>query len=389
MSPEKSAGASRLAAIDWMRGFVMVLMAIDHASLMYNAGRVASDSAYLNAPAHGMLGWVPGTEIAPEQFFTRWITHLCAPTFLFLSGTSLALSLEKRARGGEAAGSLDRHLLVRGLVILGFEGLLSALAGTGALMLQVLFAIGMSLIAMIPLRRLPTPALVGLGLLWLVGGEALTRAAVPIGTVDVTAPLAITLAPLAGAPLTVVYPFVHWLAMLVLGWGFGRYLLTLPGGATGRRAAERLLLGSGLASLAVFALVRGIDAYGNMGLHRDDGSLIQWLHVSKYPPALAFATLELGLMALLLAGLLALERAWDRPRWQGNPLLVLGQTALFFYMLHFILLGAGAQALGDAIPRGLPQAYLAAGAVVLALYPACRWYRDFKRRHPRSLAQYV
>ena len=93
MSQAAPAGVGRWIAIDWLRGFVMVLMAIDHSSVMYNAGRLAADSAYLVDPITGAPMWVPGSELGSAQFFTRWVTHLCAPTFLFLSGTSLALSV--------------------------------------------------------------------------------------------------------------------------------------------------------------------------------------------------------------------------------------------------------------------------------------------------------
>ena len=110
-----------------MRGFVMVLMALDHASEMWNAGRFNADSVYLLDPETGVPVWLAGTVIPAADFFTRWVTHLCAPTFLFLTGTSLALSIENRARRGESAGSLDRHLLIRALVILGLEGLLTLL----------------------------------------------------------------------------------------------------------------------------------------------------------------------------------------------------------------------------------------------------------------------
>lgn len=380
---------SRLAAIDWMRGFVMLLMAIDHASEMWNAGRLNADSAYLLDMQTGAPLYVAGSALPAADFITRWITHLCAPTFLFLSGTSLALSVEKRARAGERPGQLDRHLLIRGLVILAFEGLLSLMAGVGILMLQVLFAIGMSLLAMILLRRLPVAWLVGLALGWFVLGEWITRFLVPIGTRDIPVLSLLTLAPSYGKPLLVIYPFVHWLAMMMLGWGFGLYLLACAADS-GYRSAERLLLRSGLGSLALFVLVRGIDAYGNMGLHRDDGSLLQWLHVSKYPPALAFVCLELGLMALCLAGFMAIERRHARPAWDWNPLLVLGQTALLFYMLHFVLLGASAMAIAHGIKQhGLAETYLAALAVVVVLYPVCVAYRAYKRARPRGFAQYV
>ena len=377
----------RLAAIDWMRGAVMVLMAIDHASQTWNAGRLNADSAYLLDPATGARLWLPGAALPADQFLTRWITHICAPAFLFLSGTSLALSLEKRAREGLAARELDRHLLIRGLVVLAGEAYLSALQGDA--MLQVLYAIGASLLAMIPLRRLPTRALLAGSLAWLAGGELVTRALVEPGAA-VPFPLALLVAPSYAGPVQVLYPLLGWLAMLALGWCFGRHLLDLPATPAGRASAERLLLACGAAALALFAVVRGLDAYGNMGVHRDDASLVQWLHVSKYPPALAYSALELGLLALGLAGCSALERRLRGAPWRWNPLLLFGQSAFFFYLVHFLVLGGSAIALTGGIQRrGLPETYLAALGTLVALYPLCAAWRAFKRSHPRSFAQYI
>ena len=151
----------RWVAIDWLRGFVMILMAIDHASATFNAGRLAVDSMYPVA-AFFVQGWEPGTVLDGAQFFTRWITHLCAPTFLFLSGTSLAISVAGRTARGASPGAIDRHLVARGRrpdrtskrfwLSLGPSGQ----AGRYFLVLQVLFAIGASLIAMAALRRLPS-----------------------------------------------------------------------------------------------------------------------------------------------------------------------------------------------------------------------------------------
>src|SRR5215468_11164824 len=110
----------RLVAIDWLRGLVMMVMAVDHASVVFNAGRTALDSPY---PIEAFFepAWTPGTALPAAQFFTRWITHLCAPTFLFLSGTSLALSTAGRAARGLSAAAIDRHLIARGLVLVAFE----------------------------------------------------------------------------------------------------------------------------------------------------------------------------------------------------------------------------------------------------------------------------
>ncbi|MEM9176579.1 MAG: heparan-alpha-glucosaminide N-acetyltransferase domain-containing protein [Myxococcota bacterium] len=388
---------SRLAAIDWMRGFVMVLMAVDHASQMFNAGRLASDSAYLANLFVGGDYWIPGTELDAAQFVTRWISHLCAPTFLFLSGTSLAMSFEKRRAKGMAEGELDRHLLIRAAIILGCEGLLSLMAGSGMLMLQVLFAIGASMIAMVALRRLPTRVLLALGLGWLFGSEFVLMRFFPIpddltsGAVDHFSTLSMLLfVPGNGSVFVNSYPMIHWLAMMLLGWAFGRHLLAQPDTPHDRQDTEKLLLLCGCSALLLWTFVRSQNAYGNMGLLRDDTSVLQFLHMSKYPPALVYSLMELGLMALGLVFCLRTERRLPRPANPNNPLLVYGQTALFFYMLHFVLLGAGAMTLGGGMmAHGLRETWLAAGVVLGVLYPICLAFRRLKRRHPDGFLQYI
>ena len=382
----------RIAAIDWLRGFVMVVMAVDHASAMFNAERLAIDSSYPVA-AFGVAGWEPGTPLPAAQFFTRWITHLCAPTFLFLSGTSLAMSVAGRRRRGVPEGYIDRHLVARGFVLLGFEalwlsGMQGAALGRYVLVLQVLYAIGVALMAMALLRRLPTPWLVALPLLWFAGGEWLTRAvALPGETVGPLAALLVVPGRIGFA--AVAYPLIPWLAMMMLGWAFGVYLLGLRERGLGAAHAARRCALAGLASLALFALLRGLDAYGNLGLLRDGPELVQWLHASKYPPSASFAALELGLMALLLAGLMRYEATSPGDPQPLNPFFVLGKTALFFYVLHFPLLGIAAAATGLLGQGGLPHVYAAATAVVVVLYPACLYYGRYKASHPGGLAQYL
>lgn len=377
----------------------MVLMAVDHASQTWNAGRVSADSAYLLDLATGSPAWIPGTELDLAQFLTRWITHLCAPTFLFLSGASLAMSLERRRGEGASEGSLDRHLLVRALVILGFEGLLTLLAGQGVLILQVLYAIGASMLAMIVLRRLPKRGLLALGLAWLVGSELVLSRFFPgaiagaVGDASTAAPgllARLFFVPGHSAPVYVLYPMTHWLAMMLLGWAFGRHLLERRADDSARQETEKLLLLSGLSGLLLSAFLRRANVYGNMGLLRDDASLVQWLHMSKYPPALVYSLLELGLMALLLVVFLRYERRMRGTPNRWNPLLVFGQTALFFYILHFLVLGGSALVItGGMMQRGLPEAYAAAAVTLVVLYPVCLGFRRLKQRHPNSILQYV
>ena len=374
----------------------MVLMAVDHASQTWNAGRVSADSAYLLDLATGAPSWIPGAKLDLAQFLTRWITHLCAPTFLFLSGTSLAMSLERRREAGASQRSLDQHLFIRACVILAFEGLLTLLAGQGVLVLQVLYAIGASMLAMIVLRRLPTLALLSIGLAWLAGSELVLRELFPVPIVQAVADASPSLlarlffVPGLSAPAYVLYPMTHWLAMMLLGWAFGRHLLERGADDAARQQTEKILLFAGLSGLLVSAFIRRANVYGNMGLLRDDASLVQWLHMSKYPPALVYSLLELGLMALLLVVFLRYERRMRGTPRRWNPLLVFGQTALFFYILHFILLGGSALAItGGMMQRGLPEAYAAAAATLVVLYPVCLGFRSLKQRYPNSVLQYI
>jgi len=184
-----------------------------------------------------------------------------------------------------------------------------------------------------------------------------------------------------GFRAVVGYPLFPWLCTMVLGFAFGRWLLGL---SAERRAgdAARLLLRCGIVLLAVYLALRGVNGLGNMGLYRHDDSLIQWLHVSKYPPSLTYWGLELGLAALLLALAFAVPLTW----W---PLVLLGQTAFFYYLLHVHLLEVASLALGMHKKAGLLVTYLAALAAVLVLLPLCSWYRGYKRSHPRGWPQYI
>ena len=366
----------RLPALDWLRGLVMILMTVDHASGTFNAGRLMTDSLAL---------YQPGTALPASQFLTRWMTHLCAPTFVFLAGAALALSVEKRQAAGEPRGVTDRFILARGLLIMALDPLwMSPVFTPGQVLLQVLYAIGGSLLVMIPLRRLGSAWLLGIGLALVFGGEALTGLVLLATGGDPTLPAALLLTGGRFGPVIIAYPVLPWLAIMMIGWAFGSYLRTAP-----RVAAERRLLAAGLAALALFVVVRGLNGYGNMRLLREDGSLVQWLHVSKYPPSLSFTALELGLAALLLATSFRVARLAPGAARTLTPLAVLGQTALFFYLLHVHVLTLGAHLLGAAHRGGLAATYAASLVVVVLLYPLCAWYRDYKQARPNGWPRYV
>jgi uncharacterized membrane protein len=374
-APAPVPAASRLPAIDWMRGIVMVLMTVDHASDQFNAGRLLTDGAFM---------YKAGTLLPTAQFLTRWVSHLCAPTFVFLAGTALALSVEKRQAKGEPARALDRFIVTRGLIIAALDPIWMswALARPGIVLLQVLYAIGLSLICMAPLRRLSTGAMLGVSLGLIAGGELLTGLALWASGGSPSIPASLLFTGGRFPPLIIAYPVVHWLARMMLGWAFGRAL------SEGRIRAERWLAASGAGALALFVGLRWLNGYGNMRLFRGDDSAVQWLHVSKYPPSITYHALELGLMALCLAALFAVARRGAEATWL-RPLLVLGQTALFFYVLHVHVLLAAAHALGSHKTGGLLETWVAAGAAVVALYPLCAWYRRYKLAHPDGWARYL
>ena len=375
----------------------MILMATDHASGAYNAGRLVTDSALLYAP---------GMPLPPFQFFHRWLSHICAPTFLFLAGTALALSIERKVARGEAGGAIDRDMLVRGLIILAVDlFFINWFWFPGTILLQVMYAIGLAMIFMIPLRRLPSPLLLGLGVVILFAAELF----LPPGLVVPSEPGAILGALLLGAgsfdsglealapwdALSIPdvflagYPVLPWLSMMIFGWVLGRWLLARKDAENSEIRAARLLGWTGVGALTLYAVMRGLNTFGNQQLYRLDGSWIQWLHASKYPPSAAFTALELGLMCLILAGLFLLQRRRGDAVDLDNPVLVFGQTAFFFYVVHIFFYETTARLLGLYQENGLLVSTIAMTVGLVLLYPICRWYRGFKMRHAGTVLRYM
>jgi uncharacterized membrane protein len=368
----------RISTIDWMRGIVMIFMVIDHASMAFDGGHAAvtKDSAlYPDAMTHALPA---------AAFLTRWITHLCAPTFVFLAGTALALSVERRAAKGMDAWTIDKGILLRGAIIALMDPTLVSL-GSGRLTFQVLLAIGVAMMCMAPLRRLPSWALLSLGLGWFAFGEIVTGWVwTPPGSSSI--PAAFAVATYSGQAMVIKYPVIPWLAIMMLGWVFGRHIVRFAAGKARMAPATPLWIG-GAASLAVFAVVRGAAGYGDMFLHRADGSWQQWLHVSKYPPSLSYAGLELGILFLALATLMAFE---ERIGFRKNgPLLVFGQTAMFFYLVHRLVMEVPATYFGLRGFGDLSTTYIVTALLVPLLYPLCRWYRRVKTSHPESFLKYI
>jgi uncharacterized membrane protein len=352
----------------------MLLMTIDHSGSILDAHHMHGDNART---------WVVGSPLPPGEFLTRWVTHLCAPVFVLLAGASLALSTEKRAgQPGQTA-----FLVKRGLLIAALDPIWMSLGFTHyrILVLQVLYAIGVSMILMAGLRRLGTRTLAAIALLLAALGELSANVDATSEPAQDAWRLLFTGGRLP-ARLWCAYPVLPWLSIMIAGWLMGRWMLTdrsLP-----PRARAYPLAAAGVTLLVLFAVVRGVDGYGNWGLHRDSTGVLQWLHVAKYPPSLAFMTLELGIGLLLLALFFLVDT--DDPRPLLTPLSVYGATAFFYYLLHAHLLDLADRVCHfDHDAHGLANTYAGAAVVLLLLYPLSARYQRYKRAHPDGWTRYI
>jgi uncharacterized membrane protein len=360
------AAPMRLASIDALRGLVMVLMALDHVRDFFSDARF--DPLDLS-------------QTTPALFLTRWVTHLCAPTFIFLAGVS-AYQLSLRVTPAE----LSRFLVTRGLWLILLEFTLVQFAWTfnfrydSGLFLQVIWTIGVSMIVLAALARLSIAAIATIGVASIAGHNLLDGiAAEQLGA---WAPLWSVLHVAGPAPhMWVLYPLIPWVGVMALGFAMGRMFRLEPAQRRG------LLVLLGLACLLAFVLGRAANAYGDpqSWIVQTDAmlTLLSFVNVQKYPPSLLFLLLMLGGGFLLLA---AFESA--RGRLPGI-LRTFGQVPLCFYVLHITLAHCAAAVIGSDTGFRLPVVYLVWLLVLLALYPACRWFAGIKRRRSQWWLSYL
>lgn len=370
--PHGAARASRIASIDALRGLVILLMLVDHTREFFFRHMPVPDPMDVEATT-------------PELFFTRLSAHLCAPIFVLLTG--VGAWLYAAPRGGARAAS--DFLWKRGLFLVVLEVTVVSFAWSFELLpdrffLQVIWAIGVSMLALAALVHLPRGVLVAVGLVLVLGHNLLDGVHVaPGGAGHVLWAMLHerTLLPLPwGGDVRTSYPLLPWIGVIALGYAMGPWFA---------RAVEqgwrlRALLATGLVSLLAFAVLRSINLYGDPipwqaggdGLH----SVMSFLNLTKYPPSADFLLLTLGLGALLLA---ALEKLPARP---VAVLAVYGSAPLFFYLLHLYLLNAinriAAAATGVDGLATLPNVaslWLMAGAVAVPCWFACRWFGGVKR----------
>jgi len=366
----------RFLPVDVVRGFVMVVMAIDHVRDMLGAARFNPTDL---------------TQTTPALFFTRWITHLCAPAFILLAGTGAFLSRKPR-------GELSRFLLTRGFWLIVIELTVVKFGWAFNLdpsqtILQVIWAIGWSMIALAGLVWLPLP-IVGLFGAAMIAShnlfDGITAGPLFRGTppvfVGTLRDCLVSFLHQFNPP--VIYPVIPWIGVIAVGYALGPVLLLEP--ARRRRA----LIALGAALCVGFLLVRGLNGYGDPQpwAHQRSSlyTAMSFLNTTKYPPSLDYLLMTLGPILLLLAAAEKLRGPL------ASALTVFGRVPFFFYVLHLYLIHAAALALGiwtgigveplltdwPRFPRsfGIPLAgvYLAWLLVLAALYPACSWFARLK-----------
>jgi uncharacterized membrane protein len=301
--------------------------------------------------------------------------------FVFLAGTALAISVERKLANGFDSKKIDKDILFRGAFIALLDPTIISLF-SGRMTIQVLYAIGAAMMCMALLRRFSTTALLVMALAWIGFGELITAPFWPPLENTQSIIAALLVSTYATPELVIKYPLLPWLAIMILGWVFGRFILLYNEGKT-RVGPVFLLTALGLCSLIVFALIRYNNEYGNMFLYREDNSWQHWLHVSKYPPSAGYIFLELGLMSIIMAMMMMLERLIGvRP---NGVLLVFGQTSMMFYLVHRLTLEGVATYGGLRHFSDLTTTYIISIIMLLLLYPFCLWYRGYKFRHKNSI----
>jgi uncharacterized membrane protein len=370
--PVKQAG--RLHFIDFARGLVMMIMAWDHVSGFWMQVHGGLEGIY---PARN-----PALDLT--LFLARFVSHWCAPTFVFLSGVSLALSIRKRLGRGDPQRDITLHIIKRGLLLLLFEALLVSPAfDLPYLYFGVIATIGVGLIIFSVGRRLPTSVILAVSLIIILNHQWLDLSFIPMDVAWGHYLRRILHEPgFTWPPYFALYPIIPWIGVMGLGWTSGTLLHGFD-----REKMPRLklpLAATGVASIALFFLVRWTNGYGNL-VRRWSGDIMDWLYVSKYPPSIAFLLWSLGGMCLFLAlGIFIEERSWSRKSVLG-AVDTFGRTPLFFYLTHLWLYRL-------RLPRVLPPFYLdlaqtlafwAIGLVVL--WVLCSRYLKLKRKYPRFL----
>ncbi|WP_460156541.1 DUF1624 domain-containing protein [Pseudomonas sp. S2_H10] len=367
--------SQRLMSIDALRGLVMIFMLLDHVRETFFLHRQVADPMVIDS-----------TE--PTLFFSRTLAHLCAPVFVLLTGLSAFLYGEKH----QGKNEVSMFLFKRGLFLVLLEFTLVNFAWTfqfppNVIYLQVIWAIGISMIALAALVWLPRPILCVLGLAIIAGHNLLDSLHFPSGSA-MHLPWAILhdrgwIEFSDSLRLRTSYPVLPWIGVIALGYCIGPWFAR-PASAAGR---QRYLLLAGVGALLGFIALRLINGYGEAHWRVHESTtqtFMSFFNITKYPPSLLFLSLTLGAGLLLLLGF---ERARQR-KWIST-LAVLGAAPMFFYLLHLYvlkmlyLISVGWFGLnqGDYFGfDGIWAVWLTAVLLTAALYLPVRWFAALKAR---------
>lgn len=381
----------RIESIDIIRGLAMVIMALDHARDYFHITAFTDDPLNL-------------ATTTPLLYFTRWITHFCAPIFVFLSGTSVYLqSLRKTKK------ELSAFLIKRGLWLIFAEIVIITLGWTfnpfyNFIPLQVIWAIGISMVILGLAIRLPYHLILALGLVIVLGHNLLDIPEAAPGFKagfwwdllhhgHFTAYLY-----MPNHFFVIVYPFLAWTGVMMLGYCAG--IFYSPKYTAEQR--RKIITSIGLGLILFFIVLRFTNLYGD--LHEWSAqknslyNFFSFMKVHKYPPSLLYLCITIGPALLLLAFMEKIKNGFT------NIMVVFGRTAFFYYIIHIYLIhligaivffakGNSMQQAIDSM-QNLPFMFLIPGhgfglavvygiwaAVIIILYPLCKWYDKYKTRH--------
>ncbi len=394
---DNALSSRRIHSIDVLRGAVMVIMALDHVRDFFHY------TASTDSPTNLVTTTMP-------LFFTRWITHFCAPTFLFLAGISAYISGQRKT-----VRQLASFLIKRGFWLVLVEVFIVTLAWTynpfyNLIILQVIWAIGVSMIILGCIVWLPSNVIFLLGLIIIGLHNLLDYAEIGRhGQVNILWELAhhgnFTLETLSSGHLVIiVYAFLPWTGIMLTGYGLGRIFAP----AFEPAARRRILFGLGSFFILWFIFLRFANLYGDPSPWHMQRSqvftFLSFINLSKYPPSLDYITMTIGVAMIILA---LLDRISSH---SFSRLRVFGSVPFFFYVLHLYLIHAitvlvffiqGYPA-KDITPQHSPfffrpdhfgfhlaGVYVIWVLVILILYPLCKRYYRYKNTHSQWWLSYL
>ncbi|MBU7587151.1 MAG: DUF1624 domain-containing protein [Nostoc sp. TH1S01] len=379
----------RIISIDMLRGLVMVLMVLDHVRIFFTNVRFRpTDLTQTNIPL----------------FFTRWITHLCAPTFIFLAGVAAYLYFENRLQTKQ---ELSRYLIIRGLwlvflelTVVRFGWIFEPTYSFSAA--GVLWAIGWSMVVLAALIRMPIPLIATFGLVLIFGHNLFDQIhAEQLGRWSWLWAILHEpkmLMPFANKNLFIGYPLIPWIGVMATGYAFGTLM------KQEKSFRQRLFVRLGFGLIACFVILRTLNIYGDpypWAVQKNlSFTILSFINCQKYPPSLLYLLITLGLAMLLLY-------LFEKYRLRiFQPLVLFGQVPLFFYIVHIWLIHLAAILL--ALPKyglkaiilpfivssqmpsdygyDLPMIYNFWIIMIILLYPICSWFRSYKAKHPSKLS---